>query len=390
MAKILLDVSGWRSLRDFETGELVKELDPQIMAELHTLTAEPYPGDLVREAIPWTTRAALRLEDYYHPDFMFINYATPLFEKLNLELTQRERRELDALLFAEVKRFFEATDYQPVIVCAGGMVPLRGGIDTGSLKGFVCPVIHSGHYAGVYDATDADRKCVQKLPHLTSVIAKEEFLDAFPQMSEYCKRELPDLMLTCEEGYTFNEYGVRRHLAQMVPSACDAFGVYTSLPTPMSHILDVRGAIDAALDAGKRVALVVLEAVDPADFPFPMQPLSIALYGHLTYEHNRSYYAALLSGQPFYVDGMPTLLLSLARHVRERKDFPLSHIYNGVLIDSIGRRADKRTAAAGSRSVVTHSLSLCDISLECHSRNLAESGVCLFLSDKFLAQCAPK
>jgi hypothetical protein len=49
--------------------------------------------------------------------------------------------------------------------------------------------------------------------------------------------------------------------------------------------------------------------------------------------------------------------------------------------DGIGSRRDKRTAAVGSRSGITHHAVMPDIAFECHSRELSPSGTLVFINN---------
>lgn len=386
MAKILLDVNGWRSLHDFATGETAT-LPKGPLATVSALTqTHPYPGDLSADSLAWTTDAALALDAHYHPDFMFLSYATPYLFKMNTSMTPQEVQALDALALAQVQRFFDHTDFEPVVVCTGGMQPVKGIISLDAMEGYVSTSVHGIHYSGVFDATPADVQRMHQLPHITSILSKQELYAAFPDMCDYCYQELPDYIFTSEDGYSFNEFGSRGYTLHQLPYQRTAFGLHTTLTQPMAHILDIRPAIDAALNQGKKVALVVLEAIAGADYPGEVRPVDISLYKKLTYEQDSLFYAAILTGQPFYTGGMPTLVYNISHQDRNDTTYPLSHVTNKTLLPGIGLHPDKRTAAAGTRSMLTHCAAQCDIALECHSRSLTESGVCLFLNDKYLAR----
>lgn len=156
--------------------------------------------------------------------------------------------------------------------------------------------------------------------------------------------------------------------------------MFTTLDESPSHILAIRAAVDRALDAGKRIALVMVEATGFSDFRLPYSRVDNT-HGWFVYDHGDTQHLATVRGKPFYENPYPLIAdMRRIKHHRGKHPYSLGFLAD-LPQDGIGRRSDKRTAAVGSRSGITHHAVMPDIAFECHSRELSPSGTLVFIND---------
>ena len=380
MAQIILDSGGWHDVIDFETGDSLESWDnPVIDDVIGIISGLPYPGEVNPDSIEWTTSVGKALYDYNQPDFIMLSYATPYFIKSTVPSAPEDEKELNRRLFSSVQDFLSYTGYVPVIVGSGGMTDIIGEVLPTSLRGRVNQGMGSFPYGGIFHATEDEMESVGKIPH-TKLVTRDDFMKDFPQAGEDFIAELPDGLLLLEEtGYVFSRAGIRGMTLYKTPNVTGELPVYTTLQTP-GHITDVRRVIEEALDDGDKAALIVLDGIGAEDFlvPYGMMPANDKW---MLYASTMSQYMALLSGQPFYECAAP-----LVHEHRPYKDRSNRHPYaqftdKDMPSNVLGRKKGIKTAAAGSRSMITHSVSQADISIECHARQMIPSGILAMVND---------
>lgn len=379
MANIMLDVNGWQTILDFETGEPVENCNNVIVEDMMKITPSlPYPGDTNPESLDWTVDAALAVSDYYNPDFIMLAFATPQLMKINEQLTAEESAAINERLFRQLTRFLDNTDYEPMVIGMGGMQDIKGVIDQSKLSTGLTTTMCAYHYAGLFSSRENDAEAIKNMENIEYVITKDEFKATHPEINDRYYNMLPDYLLKSSDGYVFNEIGNRGIVHKKTPRLMRKLPVYTTLETP-EHILEVRGILERAMDKGKKVALIMLEGTGTEDFRLPY-----TLMGNQTewfvYDQSFSQYLAVATGKPFYEYDYPPIVDSLTS-LNTSEKYPYSQYFSILPEDTIGRRPDKRTAAAGTRSGFIHETTMADICVECHSRQLSMSGVFVLVND---------
>ncbi len=380
MAKIIFDANGWQSVKDFETGETIENCADKHVQDWKKLMASlPYPGDTSLESIDWVFRSARAMHSYYDPEFLFISIATPKLMKTNELMTQADIDAMNRQVFDGIDSFIGDTGYEPIVVGMGDMIKIKEIIPHQGLAPRLCFTSNYFPYAGIFDPTDEERRIVENMKHIT-VHTKEELRHDFPAMSEDYASWMPNLLLMMEEGYTFTNEGNRGFTIKMLPKLTREFPVYTTLEEKPTHILNIRVTADHALDAGKRVALIMMESTGFEDFRLPYTKVDNT-HEWFIYDHGNTQYLAAVRGKPFYENPYP-LIPETRRimHHLKRRPYSLGFLAD-LPHDGIGCRPDKRTAAVGSRSGITHHAVMPDLAFECHSRELSPSGTLVFINN---------
>ena len=379
MAYVILDADGWQNVIDFETGEDLDSWDDPVVDDMLKLTPRfPYPGDTNMDSIEWTGAVGKALYDYCHPDFMLLTYATPYHIKTSTPVTKDDEAEINKRLFASVEGFLEHTGYIPVIIGTGGMSEIKEVLIPPGLRGRIRHGHRSFSCSGFFRPTEEELEQVHGIPHTRS-FTKDDIRRDFPEAEEEYIADMPDVFIVRESGYAFSQAKDRGMRQYKSPNVSDALPISTALPTP-THITDVYRVMNEALDAGGKVALIVLEGTGTDDFLIPHESLP-AKDKWMAYADGLSQYMALLSGKPFYRFGIP--LVRECHPFKERgKRYPYSQFSDGDMPGNvIGLRKDVRTAAAGSRSMYTHAISQADICIECHARQMVASGILVLVND---------
>ncbi|PKM76834.1 MAG: hypothetical protein CVU90_10430 [Firmicutes bacterium HGW-Firmicutes-15] len=379
MANIMLDVNGWQTVLNFETGEPVEDLNDLIMEDMMKITpALPYPGDTNPESVDWTVDVALAVSDYYNPDFIMLAFSTQQIIKINEQLTPEESVAINERIFKQVTRFLEKTDYEAMVIGMGGMQDIKGVIDQSKLSTGLTSTMCAYHYAGLFMSRENDADVIKNMEHIKYAITKDDFKAAHPEMKDAYYGMLPDYLLMSSDGYVFNEMGKRGIVHKKTPRMMHELPVYTTLERP-NHILEVRGILERAMDEGKKVALIMLEGTGTEDFKFPYN-----MMGNQTewfvHDQGLSQYLAVATGKPFYNYDYPPIVNSV-NYLNTSEKYPYSQHFSVLPEDTIGRRPDKRTAAVGTRSGFIHETTMADICVECHSRQLSMSGVFVLVND---------
>jgi len=379
MAQILIDANGFQALADFETGKAMDEPLTQRMKDLMKITPSiPFPGDESPEAVKWTIDAALKIDDYMHPDFMFISIASPMLLRTFCEMSDEESKALYDNMFQEINRFFAETKYEAVVVGGGSLSPVIGGIDLSPITKKPVHSTFNHSFAGIYETTEEESAKLREIEHIQKIISREEYVAANPRLSAEYIEMLPDYMIMREDGYAFNTIAKRGYKVRMVADSCSELPVYTTLGEP-KHIRDIYPMINKALDEGKRVAIVLLEATGEKEFGLPYIKVDNC-EDFYCYEQGVSLYRVLNSGRKYSEEADPPVVQKHTTGPVHK--YPYSMINDKVSTGNLGQRPDKLTASVGTRSGFTHSYCLCDVNVECHSRNLAGSAVLVMVNDE--------
>ena len=380
MAHLILDADSWQSVTDFETGENLATWDNPTVDDVKGIIATcRYPGDTSAESIEWTVRTAKKLDAYAHPDLMVLTFATPYFMKAMVKLTPEEETDLNQRLFGAIDSFLAGTDYHPLIIGLGGMTNVLGTLETPDLFNRIRGGLSPAPYSGLFNATEEEIRRCHEIPHVV-VRTKEQIFADFPDMNPRQMAETPDLLLMADDGYTLSPMKKRGFLLRKVPYVCRKLPVHTTLPVP-PHITDVRQTVEKAMDAGKRVALILLEGTGKEDFPMSYACTSCE-EKWMVYDHGALQYMAIFTGKRFYENNFSFVL-----RIKSAKEYSIKYPYSqfeyidDMPTDTIGRKAGKRTAAVGSRSMFTHAITQADICIECQARQNAPSGILALVND---------
>jgi len=379
MAYIILDAVGWQNVVDFETGESLDSWDNPVVDDMMKLVPHfQYPGDTEPDSIEWTANIGKALYEYNQPDFMFLSFATPGFIKSSYKLDDSEEKEIHERLFSSIKDFLDHTGYSPVIIGTGGMSELKEIIIPNSLKGRISQGHGPFSHSGIFRVTEEEAKLVRDIKH-TRMYTNEEMRKDFPEASDEYFSQMPDILITRESGYAFSRARYRGMFQYKAPEVTENLPIHTTLQMP-SHLTDVKRVINEALDNKQKVALIVLDGVGAKDFLLPYDDLP-AHEKWLSYSDTFCIYMALLLGEPFYRFGIP-LVREIKTFVKRGKRYPYSQFTDGDMPkNTIGRRKDIKTAAAGSRSIYTHAISQADICIECQARQMVASGTLVLVND---------
>jgi len=380
MAYIILDADSWQSVTDFETGENIETWDnPDVDAVKKILTTCRYPGDIAVESIEWTVQTAKKLDTYLRPDLMVMTFATPYFVKAMQELDAEQEEDVNNRLFAAVDDFLAGTDYQPLIIGLGGMANTLGTLESPGLQNRLRGGISPAPYIGLFNATEEEIRLCHEIPH-AAIYTKERIITDFPQMNPRQVAETPDLILMADDGYTLTATKKRGFLLRKVPSVCRRLPVHTTLPVP-PHITDVRRTVEEAMDTGKRVALILLEGIGEADFRIPFAHTSCE-EKWMVYDQGALQYMAIFTGKRFYENNF-SMVLRIKPNDEYSTKYPYSQFeyIDDMPTNTLGRKAGKKTAAVGSRSMFTHAITQADICIECQSRQTAPSGLLSLIND---------
>ena len=149
------------------------------------------------------------------------------------------------------------------------------------------------------------------------------------------------------------------------PSRCTA-------STPAGSLTEIASAV-LEMARGRRVALILVEAVGCDTFPLPFESTDNT-HGWCHYAVGDAQYLAVSTGRHFvefpYPPGYRYELYD-----DEAKPYPFSGVFRELPADAIGRRFPGRTAAVGARAVMTHATFGADIAMECFVRALYNHGV---------------
>jgi hypothetical protein len=333
-------------------------------------SAHPYPGDLTAEGLRWVTDTALDLNSRYTPDWFFLNYAHAYLHALFRHQAEEEQSEQVRAVFREIERFLDATGFEPVIVGLGELMPWLGAIETTDLDALVSAAGMHNRLAGLFDPSPSDLEKMAQRTGVERVVSREAFRAEFGG-SEGFYAACPDYLVVAREGYTFRGINVGCRPLYGVPRPEENLPLHTSLSGGES-LIDVPDLVLRGL-ADSKVALILVEGVGCETFPWPFRPIANRLHW-MRYTMGADQYLALTSGKHFveypYPPGYRFEIYDAPGAL-----YPLSGIFRDMPEQTIGRRFAGRSAAVGSRSMLTHVAAGADIAVECFARTLYNHGV---------------
>lgn len=380
MAQILLDVEGFQTICDFETGEPMDGPETELMEKIMEITPDiPYPGDRNKESIKWTIDAALEIDKLIKPDYMFLSFATAMMMRTHDVLTKEENKALDDETFSQLERFFAETDYIPVVVGGGKVSPIIAELDFSPLSRLPIFSACNKNIAGLFDSEPGDEEKLRNTKGIGKVFTKEEYIAANPGLSQRYIDMLPDFFAERENGYAFTAVAKRGFPQITVCDIEEELPVYTTLGEP-EHIRDIYPMVNDALTEGKRVCVVVLEAVGKDEFRLPYKMVN-AKEDLMYYDQGHALYFVLNTGRKYSMEDYPPIARTEV-HMNTTERYPFSQFFSVMPCGTMGRRPDKVTAAVGTRSGFVHECTMADVCLECHSRNVSDSGVFVLVNDK--------
>lgn len=366
----IMDAGNYQSLIDMKTGRQI-EGPGNDFAEIKALARDwPYPGDLSDQSIDWVTGAAQVIADMHHPDWMFLSYVQPYFIELfspedKALSQQRQRRILEG-----IRSFAARNGFEPLIVATSEYVPLKGFITQPETKGVLESWPWGFAMAGISGAAAEDEEILNSHPLIQHVIPKSRVLASYPDLRPNFVDYFPDYVVTAQEGYAFR--GLNYHHGQlfMADTYAPTLPVFSAIGRPR-HIRDIRGLMDQALDAGKKVLLVVIEGCRQGSLPAEFGECD-NMDDWYSYRGIQLYHI-LHTGMPFYQTDNPPVF---SRSWKPRNtEYPLSGFTNAHRDESIGARLGIRTAAVSSRGIVAQTVTNADLMLESYCRDLANMGV---------------
>lgn len=365
----IIDVVEWQTNVDMRRGTKVDTGGHLVDMAREVLQAHPYPGDLDKESSRWVTNVALDLYNRYQPQFVMLSYAQPFFLSVFQETPYTERKEIIKKIFKEISRFREVTGMVPVILGTGGLVPVAGYIDLGQLDGLALGGGMICRYAGLYDPTDRDLSYVRSHPRISNIFNREELMAHFGKDEEFVKR-LPDYLVMAKEGYVFKTFGSIPRPFYRVPAKNDLIPVNSPFGK-LDSITDIRKLIEDSLSSQK-IALIIIEGIGPEDFLLP-DSLCGNTFGWYQYAPGDGQYLALTTGKhlPYH-----SYLPGFKHYIEDSEDreYPFSGLFAKKNLDTLGSSFAGRSAAVGTRSILTHMASGADITIECFARGLYNYG----------------
>jgi hypothetical protein len=365
----IIDVVEWQTVVDMRRGIPVDADGHLVEITRNVLKKQPYPGDLESESVSWVSNVALDLYESYQPRFMLLSYAQPYFISVFQDQSQINRKVLVEQIFKDIGRFTEKTGMVPLILGTGELTDLAGYINLSNLDCLALGGGMVGRYAGLYEPTQQDLDYVHNHSFIKGVFSKDEIINLFGEEEDFNKR-LPDYMLMAKEGYIFKTLGSIPRRFYQVPAENKTIPL-RSLLGSVDSITDIRRFIENGLTT-QNIALVIIEGIGFDEFPKPYtictnhidwyqyspgdgQYLTINTGRHLPY-HSYS------PGYKYYIEDT------------EDREYPFSAFFAKNGLDTLGSKFSGRSAAVGTRSILTHLASGADIAIECFARGLYNYG----------------
>lgn len=377
----LIDVREWQSLVDLRTGiKQERFAADSFLGQLENLLKiHPYPGDLSLDSLQWVTDLAIGIDQFLRPGFIFVSYANPYFRALFSPGDELKWSETIGQLRAQLERLLTSIDCVPVVAGLGGSIPFQSYIDLTCLDGMV----HGGgmdvSYAGLFDASQADLRYVNKHPLVERVISRDELLQAWNWDLQSSQR-LPEYLIAAQPGYVFRSLGSLSRKLYRVSRQDTIIPIHS--PIPIQDIGEVANVVRNLLAADKRVLLVLLEGIGIDDFPIEFQEVNNS-FGWYTYTPGDLQYLTITRGRHLPEHPYPPGC-KYYEEDDEDKPYPFSGIYSDLPDDVIGADPGVLSAAVGSRSILTHMASGADLSVECFARSLYNYGTLAVINDSLL------
>ncbi len=370
----IIDVREWQTAVNLETGKKTSADHKLFDMAKDIIKKNYYPGDLKLEGIEWVTDKAIEINEAYNPGFMFLSYSQPYFMSRFTEISCEEWDKYLMFLFNNIKNFLNETPFEPVIVGLGGMMPLKGNIDLSNLNAIA---IGGGTFAGLFDVTFEDLTYLETIPEVERIVSKKDFIEEFGGSPLFVER-FPDYLVEAKKGFRFRSYGNSTRTDYKISAKDKFIPIHTNLGE-ITSMVEVKKLIKKNISKQK-VALIVIEGIGINDFRLPYQKCSNK-YKWYTYEQAENHYFTLLTGKHFQYNDYPA---SYEYYLEDnnKKKFPYSGHYTDFPSQTIGKSINVKSAAVGSRGVLTHMASGADISIECFSRELYNYGTMAIINTK--------
>lgn len=365
----VIDVVDWQTTLDLASGLPVSVEHPLVSLAVELARQHPYPGDLVAGASRWVTDVALDLNERYGPELMLLGYANAYLAASFKPLSDADRAAHVREVFDEIQRFVDASGFSPIIVGLGGLVPLAGYVYVADLDGRAIAGGMTTRYAGLNQASPSDLAWLASHPGVERVMARDAFRAQFGGTEQFYNR-FPDYVLAAKEGYLFRGVGSSARPTYAVPGFAQTIPLHTALGEA-SALTDLAELTLRALEHDK-VALILVEGVGCESFPMPFCPISNACHWYCYAIDGQ--YLAITTGKHFVERPYPPGYDYLPDD-DENKPYPFSGILSELPPDALGRRWRGKSAAVGSRSILTHTAARADVTVECFARALYNHGV---------------
>ncbi len=365
-----IDVIDWQTVVDFRDGRPVNAPHELLDIAAQVIEKYPYPGDLSIEASHWVADVALDLNARYQPDFMLLDYADIFISEMFMSQDTTGRATHIRAVFDDIQRFVEESAFSPVIVGMGDLTPFQEYINVATCDGLISAGGMTARYAGLYSASARDLQELENHAGVARVIDRAAFREKFGGCAGFYER-FPDHLLVAHEGYLFRGVGNSARPLQRIPAFNRQIPVHTPL-TGAESITDIASVILDAL-LRQKVALILVEGVGCNSFPLPFSPIANNDHWYC-YAVGEGQYLALTTGRRFVEHPYPS---GYRYYVDddEQKPYPFSGIYAEMPADTIGRRYAGKSAAVGSRGMLTHVVAGVDVTIECFVRALYNHGV---------------
>lgn len=363
---------------NFQNGDLLNSTPNHNLAAWlgRSLQQFPYPGDLELSSIDWVTDLALEINCTYQPDFMFLSYATPYLLSL---FTSEEKLNWDSVrthLFQQIERFCSESGFTPIIVGTGGTVHLEGEVDLNCLDGIVTSSRLGPIYAGLYQPSGRDMNYLSQMESVQMILPQDRLSKVWTPGPNY-EGVIPDYLLVAARGFAFKNYHTRQRRLYRVNARDNLIPVLA--PEPIKSIVDIAALVKRRVRREK-VALIVAEGIDAEHFDLPYQ-LCSNTYWWYTYLPGEGQYLAMTTGKHLLCHPYPPGYRDYEE--MEGKVFPLSGYFRAMPENTLGSLPSIRSAAVGSRSVMTHVAAGADITIESMSRSMEGFGcMAVFDSDR--------
>ena len=366
--KAVIDVREWQTAIDMCSGYPCSFSGPQAEQMRHIAATLPYPGDRGLQGIDWVFKGAQEALGFNDPQWLCLNFTQPYFAGLNRPEDTRERTAGVQAILRGIEELAAANNFARVIVGGGRLAQKQGIIHLPETKGVLQGTAWINGMAGIYHAEGGDLDKISNIPHLKQLVCKTEIGDrhAHPLFIE----QFPDILLIGESGWGFKGFYSNNIPYYRIDTQVERLPVYSEIGLP-GHIEDIYGLMRQALDKGQKVLLSIIEGIDENDFPEAI--LVNNRRDWYTYGSYSLYYT-LVSGKTFYDFELPPVF-DMTRIKPYPESYPFSMPLDELCTDSLGRQSNIRTAAVGSRSMITHSIINADFTIDCFMRSLANMGV---------------
>ncbi len=366
----IIDVVEWQTTLDMRTGRRVEAEGPLVDLAGEILALHPpYPGDLDPKNLDWISGIARDLDEKYRPRFLMLTYGQLSFLSIYKNMPGDQRKEMIRRIIGDIHGLCETTGAVPFIVGTGGFVPAAGFVDLSRLDGLVLGGGMVGRYAGIYGPSAKDLACLRGNRFIKGVYSRREMIELFGGDEEFTRR-LPDYLLVLKEGYIYKTVGSSSRPFFMQPAENESVPFSSPLGA-VSSITGIRKLIEDALPAQK-VVLAIIEGAGPEEFPEPYRLCDNSL-GWYRYTPTCGQYLSMTTGRhlPYH-----TFIPGFKYYVEddEGSAYPLSGLFTKNDLDTIGSSFAGRSAAVGTRSIMTHLASGADLTIECYSRGLYNYG----------------